>query len=174
VSSTQARRERRVHPIVSLDYRIRVVALVQGAADSAEESGFLKAAGSHRIDSTEMIHITGTGMRLLRVGTYPPLRGTTLSIDDSRHILYTRGSVQFFSTYPGMYIPRPLMLVFHRTEQTPRFLMNETLALTKMNWNNTQFDGADPITIQAAGQVGSILKYLGENDEVAARYSFYM
>jgi hypothetical protein len=73
-----------------------------------------------------------------------------------------------------MYIPRPLLLNLHKTEQTPRFLMNEVLALTKMNWNNTQFDGAEPITIQAARQVGSILKYVADDEEVAARYSFYM
>jgi hypothetical protein len=46
-----------------------------------------------------------------------------------------RGSVEFSSTYPGMYVPQPLAL----------------------RQNNTQFDHA-PITIRAARQVGNILK----------------
>ena len=43
-----------------------------------------------------------------------------------------------------------------------------------MNWNDTQFDGGMPITIRAARQVGSILKYSGPSDPVPSQYSFYM
>ena len=50
----------------------------------------------------------------------------------------------------------------------------ETLALTKMNWNNTQFDNGLPITIAAARQVGEVLKYVPEGQEIVPRYSFYM
>ena len=50
----------------------------------------------------------------------------------------------------------------------------EILSLTKMNWNNTQFDGAEPITLRAARQVGSILKYVANDEPVHSRYSFYM
>jgi hypothetical protein len=50
----------------------------------------------------------------------------------------------------------------------------EILALTKMNWNNTQFDNGMPITIAAARHVGEVLKYVGEEQEIAPRYSFYM
>jgi len=59
-------------------------------------------------------------------------------------------------------------------EQTPRIVAQELLALTKMNWNDTQFDGADPITITAARRVGDILKYIGPDDAFEPRYSFYM
>jgi hypothetical protein len=50
----------------------------------------------------------------------------------------------------------------------------EILALTKMNWNDTQFDGAESITVEAARRVGQILKYVEEGGRVAPRYSFYM
>jgi hypothetical protein len=59
-------------------------------------------------------------------------------------------------------------------EGTPKALAQEILALTKMNWNNTQFDRREPITIRAARQVGSILKYLGKNDPLERHYRFYM
>jgi hypothetical protein len=43
-----------------------------------------------------------------------------------------------------------------------------------MNWNNTQFDGFDPITLRAARQVGKILKYIPIGDKMQPRYSFYL
>ena len=60
------------------------------------------------------------------------------------------------------------------TEQAPRTLASEILALTKMNWNNTQFDSALPITIKAARQVGAILKYVESAIPIQAGYGFYM
>jgi hypothetical protein len=43
-----------------------------------------------------------------------------------------------------------------------------------MNWNNLQFDGALPITMKAARQVGDILKYVPEGQTIDPRYRFYM
>jgi hypothetical protein len=60
------------------------------------------------------------------------------------------------------------------TGQTPRALAQEILSLSKMNWNNTQFDGAEPITLHTARQVGSILKYVPPDGFVAPAYRFYM
>jgi hypothetical protein len=106
---------------------------------------------------------------------YPPLRGTAMRLDDEQTILYTRGSVDFFRTYPGLYVPNPLVLHAQRRD-TPdwNLLLKETLALTKMNWNGTQFDGALPITLKAARQVGDILKYVPDGTTPDPRYRFYM
>jgi argonaute-like protein implicated in RNA metabolism and viral defense len=61
------------------------------------------------------------------------------------------------------------------SDESPSVICSEILALTKMNWNNTQFDGKYPITLQCARRVGDIMKYLGENDaEPQISYSFYM
>ena len=110
---------------------------------------------------------------LIAIG-YPPLRGSLLRFDKDQTLLYTRGSVGFFRTYPGMYVPRPLMLRCQALGQPLQHVAAETLALTKMNWNNTQFDNGLPITIAAARQVGEVLKYVPESQEIAPRYSFYM
>lgn len=53
-------------------------------------------------------------------------------------------------------------------------MAKEVLALTKMNWNNTQFDGKWPITLLAAKKVGSILRHLGPADQCQPHYGFYM
>ena len=89
-------------------------------------------------------------------------------------VLYAKGSVEFFRTYPGMYVPMPLLLRMKETSQPLPFLAEEVLALSKMNWNNTQFDGGFPITVRAARNVGDILKYVPDGSPIAPRYSFYM
>ena len=92
-----------------------------------------------------------------------------------KHIFrYTKGSVDFFSTYPGLYVPRPLGFRCDQVAATPPYLAQEILALTKMNWNNTRFDGGQPITLHCARQVGQILKYFGPNDHYEPYYRFYM
>lgn len=54
-------------------------------------------------------------------------------------------------------------------------LAREIMALTKMNWNLTQFDCSTPITIEAARNVGRIFKYLPEDEDwIAPHYRFYM
>jgi hypothetical protein len=43
-----------------------------------------------------------------------------------------------------------------------------------MNSNSTQFDQRDPITLLAAGEVGDILRYVGNTDYVESSYAAYM
>jgi hypothetical protein len=76
--------------------------------------------------------------------------------------------------YPGWYVPRPLEFICEDTQTTPRKLAEEILALTKMNWNNTQFDNSMPITVRAARQVGAILKYLDRTSTTPTSYAYYM
>lgn len=45
-----------------------------------------------------------------------------LSLDEVSHLLYTRGSVDFYETYPGMYVPVPLLYRCECIEQTPSSL----------------------------------------------------
>jgi hypothetical protein len=76
-------------------------------------------------------------------------------------LLYTRGSVPYYGTYPGLRVPRPLLLVPHEnSDSAPPKLAEEVLALTKVNWNTTQFDQKLPAPIKAAREVGRILKHI--------------
>jgi hypothetical protein len=97
-----------------------------------------------------------------------------MQLDEANWYLYTRGSVDFYMAYPGMYVPKSLEISVAETDQSPRKLAEEILALTKMNWNNTQFDNALPITIKAARQVGGILKYAIDLPQIEASYAYYM
>jgi len=155
-------------------YPARVVLHKTSRFDRNELAGFHKAIDERDIDYADFVWIQKSMTRLYRMGVYPPLRGTLLRFDKDQALLYTRGSVEFFRTYPGMYVPRPLMLRCQALGQPLQHIAEETLALTKMNWNNTQFDNGMPITIAAARNVGEVLKYVPEGQEIAPRYSFYM
>lgn len=139
-----------------------------------EIEGFQRVAEKMNINSLDLVTIMPTNFRLYREGNYPPLRGTMLSLDKQRHFLYTRGFVDYYGTYPGRYIPSPIEIRLFSYDESPEQICNEILALTKMNWNNTQFDRKFPITIDCSRNVGEILKYLEEDQNPQIKYSFYM
>lgn len=141
---------------------------------TAEIDGFHAAGEDHDIESVEMISVRRSLTRLYREGTYPPLRGSFLKLETDTGLLYLRGSVQFFETYPGMYVPRPLELSVTRAETSVEQLARELLSLSKLNWNNTQFDGGEPITLRAARRVGDILKCIPENGTVQPSFRFFI
>lgn len=152
----------------------RVVIHKSSTYTVGELTGFQAAVDEQGVDSADFITLQGSSTKLFRAGTYPPWRGTLFSLDDESQVLYTRGSVEFFTAYPGMYVPVPLWLRCQRVEQTPAALAAEILALTKMNWNSSQFDNMEPITLRAAKQVGDILKHVAPGGHLEPRYSYYM
>lgn len=155
-------------------YPARIVVHKSSNFSAEEIDGLTRAARDLRIDTVDLVTVMDSKLRLFRDGLYPPYRGTRVEIDESRHILYTRGSVWYYQTYTGLYIPQPLELRIVRSEESPSFIAKEILGLTKMNWNNTQFDGKYPVTLGCARKVGEIMKYLEDGDTPQIRYGFYM
>lgn len=139
-----------------------------------ELEGLRAAAKKHSINSLDFVTIMNSNFRLFRNGIYPPYRGARVELSEATHLLYTRGSVPYYATYTGRYIPSPLEVRIVDSEESPATICQEILALTKMNWNNTQFDGRQPVTIGCARRVGDVLKYLPENQVPQIRYSYYM
>lgn len=153
----------------------RVVIHKTSDFDQNEIDGITKAINSEQIEVFDLLSISKSLTRLHRPGKYPPLRGTFWELDDENKILYTKGSVDFFQTYPGLYVPKTLKIKIAYTTQSAKSIAMEIMALTKMNWNNTQLDNSLPITIKAARQVGEILKYITEEDAyIEANYCYYM
>jgi len=89
-------------------------------------------------------------------------------------LLFTRGSVPIYRTYPGLRVPRPLMLRGYSLDTPMKDVGTDMLGLSKMNWNSTQFDGALPIPIRAARQVGRVLKHVPIGQKEASEYPYYM
>src|SRR5262249_53094455 len=78
----------------------RVVLHKSSAFSMEERAGFAQAVDHNRVHSVDLLSIYESEVRLFRTGAYPPLRGTFLQLTDYNAVLYTRGSVGFFETYP--------------------------------------------------------------------------
>jgi len=61
-----------------------------------------------------------------------------------------------------------------QTDATVGEIASEVLALSKLNWNNTQFDGGEPITVRAARRVGDILKCVPTDAIVQPSFRYFM
>ncbi|KAA2235975.1 argonaute/piwi family protein [Salinarimonas soli] len=140
----------------------------------SERKGFLRALNEKGIRSKDFVAITSTDIRLFSDKDYPPKRGTLLTISETEGVLYTRGTVDFYKTYPGMYVPNPLKITVYEQDSSIESLCVEVLGLTKMNWNNTQMDGRLPITLECASKIGDIMKYVSPTEKPQVSYSFYM
>lgn len=153
----------------------RVVVHKTSAFDAGETEGMLRAAHDQDLESAELLWVSqNPGARLYRDGYQPPLRGTLTELEPDHALLYTRGAVEYYGTYPGQYVPTPIALRAHRCDRSLHELAEEVLALSKMNWNSTQFDGRLPVSIRTARQVAEIVRRLRADDPVEPRYSLYM
>ncbi|MEQ8694471.1 MAG: hypothetical protein RIC85_03985 [Gammaproteobacteria bacterium] len=156
------------------NFPARVVVHKSSNFTADEIDGIESAARDLRIDSVDFVTILDSSLKLFRDGNYPPFRGTLARVEDDRLLLYSRGSVWYYQTYPGMYVPQPIELRIVKSEESPLLIAREVLGLSKMNWNNTQFDGKYPVTLGCARKVGEIMKYLTEADTPQIRYGYYM
>lgn len=151
----------------------RLVILKTSRFEKGEADGIAQAADEMQIDRRDLVWISeNPHVTLVREGDYPPLRGSYLQLGNDA-LLFTRGSVPYYRTYPGLRVPRPLLLRPHACDSTLPELAADVLALTKMNWNATQFDQASPIPIRAARQVGRVLKHVSFGQSEQSDYRFY-
>lgn len=140
-----------------------------------EQAGFEQAAADHQLHMIHLVWVFGRpDVSLFRKGNLPPMRGTALQTADDEVVLYTRGTVPSYGTYPGMYVPRPIALRPVTPKVRPVELAREVMALSKMNWNQTQLDGRLPITLRTSRAVGKILRHLPADAFHQGRYAYYM
>ena len=151
----------------------RLVILKTSRFEPGEIEGIGQAADELQIDRRDLLWVSeDPHVTLVREGDYPPLRGSFIQLGKDA-LLFTRGSVPYYRTYPGLRVPRPLLLRPHACDSSIPELAAEMLALTKMNWNTTQFDQASPIPIRAARQVGRVLKHVSFGQADQPDYRFY-
>lgn len=141
-----------------------------------ERRGFVKAVDEAGLRSCDLLWLTDAEDTFLIRGSsrYPPMRGTLLHLDTGHFALYTHGSVPYYKTYPGMYVPRPVGIRPAETEREIDEIASEILALTKLNWNRARMDTRKPITLLTSKRVGEILRHVATDVNPAARYAFYM
>jgi len=144
--------------------------------DQHETRGFLAAADTANLHSCDLVWVTDAedAFMIRGASNYPPMRGTLLSLDEGHHALYTHGSVPYYKTYPGMYIPRPLGVRVADSDRSVEDIASEILALSKLNWNRARLDARKPITLLTARRVGEVLRHVPEEVAPATRYAYYM
>lgn len=142
--------------------------------DYNEVDGFYEGIDEVYRCEADLVAIRQTGVRLLREGQYPPLRGTYFSINDEQHFLYTMGFIPYLETSPVSYVPEPWQITQHIGGSSPKDLFREILALTKMNVNNCAFADGIPITLSFSQKVGEIMKHIPDEGIALPQYSYYM
>lgn len=155
------------------DVRPERVVIHKSSRFSPEEvRGFQSAMQG--IPFWDLVAFGKRGTQFLRMGQYPPLRGSWVRFDDTNYLLYTQGYVPFLRTYPGMRAPQPQEILEFLGTSPADVVMREILGLTKLNWNSADFSCDEPITLAFSRRVGEILAELKPNVNPQKEYKFYM
>jgi hypothetical protein len=150
----------------------RVVVHKTSKFSEEEIEGFDEAVGETPRD---YVAISGsTDLRFLRTGKYPVLRGTVICLSLNQYLLYTTGFTPRVRTYPGLRVPRPLLVRHYGRDSEIDLICSEILGLTKLNWNTTAFSTQLPITLEFAQRVGRILSEVPQGIKLQDHYRFYM
>jgi hypothetical protein len=96
-------------------------------------------------------------IRLYRKGDLPVLRGLAYIRDKRTAYLWTRGFIPRLQTYPGREVPKALLIDVCRGEADIKTVLNDIMALTKLNYNACVFADGQPVTLKFADAVGEIL-----------------
>lgn len=138
---------------------------------SAEREGFQSAL--EHLTEFDLVAVAPTSeVRLLRAGSYPPLRGTLFTVGDLSY-LYSTGYTPAIKAYPHGHVPAPLQIADHYGDSSLEDIADEILVLTKMNWNSTTFAGALPITIRFSRQVGNIMREIPPGRDPMPQFAYY-
>lgn len=107
---------------------------------------------------------------------YPPVRGTMVYQDARDSVfLYTTGFVPALRTYPGSTVPAPISFCAARLDSSLEQVAADIMALTRLDWNSTDFCTREPVTISVSRKVGAILSEArARGMSPPAPYRFYM
>jgi hypothetical protein len=126
------------------------------AFDDAEWQGFTSVTPP----GTNVVGIRikkADALKLYTRGDHPVLRGTAYYEDDRGAFLWTKGFVPRLQTYPGRGVPNPLRIDIVRGEADLTTVLNDVMALTKVNYNSCIFADGIPVTLRFADAIGEIL-----------------
>jgi hypothetical protein len=124
--------------------------------DQREWTGFREAAGT----STNLVGVrirSDGDLKLFRRGDQPVLRGLAYVRDAHTAYLWTKGFTPRLRTYPGREVPLPLLVDVCKGDADIKVVLNDLMALTKLNYNACIFADGQPVTLRFADAIGEIL-----------------
>jgi hypothetical protein len=88
---------------------------------------------------------------------YGVMRGMALHVNDQEAYLITRGFIPRLNTQPSLEVPNPLHIKITRGEANIDTVLQDVLALTKLNYNACLYGDGLPVTLRFSNIIGSIL-----------------
>jgi hypothetical protein len=138
-----------------------------------ERKGFLAACKD--IPKYDFISISdGRDVFFYRNGEKAVLRGTCIQLGGESFLIYTKGHVPYQRSYLGPRVPRPLEITESYGDTPMDEIAKEMIALTRLDWNTTDYCCYLPITLKFARRVGDILGQIPQGKEIKQQYRFYM
>lgn len=139
-----------------------------------EWRGFEQAAKASNIEVVGVKIRDSSGLKLYRWGDNPVLRGTALLRDDRSAFLWTRGWTPRLQTYVGRGVPNPLSVDVTHGNAPIKTVLQDVLALTKLNYNACVFGDGVPITLKFADNVGEVLTAGPVAPDVPLPFMYYI
>jgi hypothetical protein len=135
-----------------------------------EQEGFKEAFAE--IPLVEFVNLMPTNFRLLRIGNYPPARGTLCQIG-AKNYFFSTGYMPELKTYPGPHIPSPIQVQTSKDVDVYN-TCQELLGLTRMNWNTAGITSGQPVTFFFARNIGGIISEVKDEIIIPTEFKYFM
>jgi hypothetical protein len=156
---------------------------VHGRAEFSDKewSGFIRALKKHGAQS-KLVGIVikdKAPMKLFRdveneSSNYGVLRGTAVIISDFEAYLFSRGFIPRLNTSTSLEIPNPLHVKISRGSAEIYTVLEDIMALTKLNYNTCIYGDGKPVTLRFSDTIGSILTATEDWHEVNRQFKYYI
>lgn len=113
-------------------------------------------------------------LKLFRPGAYPVIRGTALVLSSHHAYIWTSGYVPRLDTYMGPETPNPISVRVLRGDCELMTVLQDVMALTKINFNSCIHNDRLPVTINFANAVGDVLMSAPMDSEPKLPFKFYI
>lgn len=149
--------------------------------DDEEWEGFIDAVKKHRC-ATELVGVVireTSPLKLFRDVegencNYGVMRGLAMVVNDNEAYLFTRGFVPRMQTSLSMETPNPLHIRIARGNCPLRTVLEDILALTKLNYNTCVYGDGKPVTLRFSDSIGSILTATDNWKEERRQFKYYI
>ena len=140
---------------------------------ASERKGFLRACTD--VPKCDLVALgRRKDVSFVRNGDNPVLRGTRIPLGSSSYLIYTKGYNTYQRGYHKPRIPRPLEITEYYGDTSLDEIGQEILALTRLNWNTTDYCIYWPVTLEFSNRVGEILGKVPAGEPISENYYKYM
>jgi hypothetical protein len=139
---------------------------------SSEKRGFLRACSD--VPKCDLVALAKRkDISFFRNGDNPVLRGTRIPLGSS-YLVYTKGYNTFQRGYHKPRIPLAMEITQYYGDTSLDEIAKEILALTRLNWNTTDYCIYWPVTLEFSDHVGEILGRVPAGEPISEDYYKYM